>query len=94
MINGKTVETEDEAGEIQVETVPWTQEELTDIRSVSEAALGYNAARGDRVEIVSMTFSEKEAELVEGGLTLRSTIVDSVKVVTTGIAIIFAIGFF
>ena len=93
IINEKTTETENEAGEIQVETVPWSQGELTSIQSVSEAALGFNAERGDRIEIVSMSFSEREVVGVGEGLAVRATIVESVKVVTTGIAIIVALAF-
>jgi flagellar M-ring protein FliF len=80
--------------ERQVVKVPWTAEELNRIRSICETAVGYNSNRGDRVEIVSLSFGTREYEAEEARLTMRATLIDGVRALGSGIAVIVAIVLF
>jgi flagellar M-ring protein FliF len=50
----------------QATTVPFSAEEMEAIRKMVASALGIDVARGDRIEVVSMPFSQK---LLEAGAT-------------------------
>jgi flagellar M-ring protein FliF len=58
--------TEDEAGELQWQ--PRTEEELAQLEALVRSAVGFNAERGDTLELVNMRFVEAEGGEVAGAL--------------------------
>ncbi|HUT64338.1 MAG TPA: flagellar basal-body MS-ring/collar protein FliF [Anaerolineae bacterium] len=94
MMDGKDSTWVDDEGEVQIEKVPWSDVQLASIRSISEAAVGFNTERGDRLEIVNIPFSARERGVPAEEVTMRATIMEGVKAVTTGVAILAALGIF
>jgi len=91
MIDEKEVETTAEDGSVELSRVPYTAQELASIRSITESAVGFDAQRGDRIEVVNMAFGGREPEVIERELTVGSAIVKSVGAMATGVAIIVAL---
>ena len=94
MIDGKETTTVNEDGDSVVDKMPWSQVEMDNIRSITESAVGFDAARGDRVEVVNMTFEDSERELAGGGITVKAAVVEGVSAVATSVAIIVALWLF
>ncbi|MCD6308251.1 MAG: flagellar M-ring protein FliF [Candidatus Latescibacteria bacterium] len=94
MIDEKEVETTSDDGSVETSQVPWTTQELASIRSITETAVGFDAQRGDRIEVVNMAFGGHEPETVERNMTVGTAIVQSVGAMATGIAIIVALYIF
>ncbi len=94
MIDGKEVESQDEEGNTIVDKVPWSAEEMANIQAITESAVGYNAERGDRVEVVNMTFDVPDLMGDGGGITIRAAIIEGVSAVATSVAIIVALWLF
>jgi len=91
MIDGKENRSVNDAGEPVVEKVPWSPEELAQIRALCESAVGFDAARGDRIEVVNMAFGAREVEMSKEGLTVRAAVAEGLGALATGIAIIVAL---
>jgi len=91
MIDGKETRSVNDAGEPVVEKVPWSSEELAQIRALCESAVGFDATRGDRIEVVNMAFGAREVEMGREGLTVRAAVTEGLGAVATGIAIIVAL---
>ncbi len=91
MVDEKEVATTADDGTVEATRVPWTPEEMTSIRSITESAVGYDPDRGDRIEVVNMAFGGREDEELAGDLTIGAAIVQSVGAVATGVAIIVAL---
>ena len=89
MIDAKDTLLVDDNGNRQIAKVPWSDDDIARIRTVCENAVGYDAGRGDRLDVVHLLFGtrEFEAEAVER-LALRSTLIDSVQAVSMGVAIL------
>jgi len=81
----------DSEGETQVVKVPWAVAQLTSIRSITENAVGFNTARGDRVEVVEAEFGAGPVVEAARGLVMGASLVELVQTVFLGIAIIAAI---
>lgn len=94
MVDGRETSRVDENGETVIEKTPWSPAELAQIQAISETAVGYDASRGDRIEVVNMTFGSRGTDTSEEDLTVRAAIVESVEAVATGIAIIVALWLF
>jgi flagellar biosynthesis/type III secretory pathway M-ring protein FliF/YscJ len=66
---------------------------LASIRTISENAVGYSQTRGDRLEVVSMDFGSREmaAGGGGGGFSIQATIVESIRAIAIGLAIVAAL---
>ncbi len=94
LIDSKDSTWVDEDGDIQAAKVLWSDTEMADIRRICENAVGYDPTR-DRLEIVNLPFGTREFEdEAAERLTMRATFVESIQAVSTGIAILVAIGVF
>ncbi len=58
LLNYKTEETQNEEGETVTEFVPYSQDEIADIREVMEGALGIQEERGDQLSITQIRFQD------------------------------------
>ncbi|MCE5249595.1 flagellar M-ring protein FliF [bacterium] len=91
MIDAKDSTWVDENGERQVAKVSWTDAERSQIRTICENAVGYDAGRGDRLEVVALPFGTREYEEAAGErLTFRAAIIDSVQAI--GMIVVILVG--
>jgi len=89
MIDAKDSVAVDDDGTRQVTKIPWSPDELAQINTFCENAVGYDAGRGDRIFVVSMPFGTREFEAEAGeGMALGTTLVEGVQAVSTGVAIL------
>lgn len=58
LVDGTYETTELEDGTVEVEYIPRSQEELDQIETLVKSAIGFEADRGDTVEVVNMPFTE------------------------------------
>lgn len=58
LLNYKTEESQTEDGETVTEFVPYSQDEIADIREVMEGALGIREERGDQLSITQIRFQD------------------------------------
>jgi len=84
----------DGEGVTQVTKVPWSDDQISSIRTITENAVGYNSARGDMIEVEQIEFSVAAIPVEERGLTTRATIVEGIRALFIGIAIIGAVAIF
>lgn len=75
---------------------PRSQEDLDRISSLVRSAIGYDEARGDKVEVVNMQFADIQAEdgeIVDDTLFgfERSDLLDAVEIITVAIMVILVI---
>ncbi|MBN1293083.1 MAG: flagellar M-ring protein FliF [Candidatus Latescibacteria bacterium] len=88
MIDTKDTLTVDEDGDNQIEKVQWKNADITRFRTMCESAVGFDVARGDRIEVIQEEFA-REFDVEPGGrLALQATLVDGVKALSTGMAIL------
>ncbi len=93
MVDDRTETLTDDNGESTVQRVSWTPEELNRMRALSEAAIGLDTGRGDRLEIENFSFATRETvEEIATGMPLQATIVESVRAIGLTIAILAALG--
>ncbi|MFC1693885.1 flagellar basal-body MS-ring/collar protein FliF [Candidatus Latescibacterota bacterium] len=83
----------DDDGTTQMANIPWSAEQLNSIRSISETAIGYNAARGDLLVVENIEFGAREIPEI-GEAPLRAAVLESVKVITMGVIVLAALGVF
>ena len=84
----------DGEGVTQVIKVPWSENQIATMRTITENAVGFNSARGDLIEVEQIEFGVAQVLIEEGGLTLRATIVEGIRALSIGIAIIGAVAIF
>ena len=84
----------DEDGETQVAKFPWSDVQLASIQSITEKAVGYNAARGDEIEVYQTEFEAAEIGIKAEEFTIMATIVESLRIIVMGIALVGAIALF
>ena len=89
MIDAKDSVAVDDNGNRQVTKIPWSQDEIAQIHTFCENAVGYDAGRGDRLAVVQMPFGTREFEAEAGErVALSTTLIEGVKAVSTGVAIL------
>ncbi len=81
-------------GVTQITKVPWSEVRLASIRSITENAVGYKPDRGDNIEVEQTEFGAVVIPVEEGRLTANATIVEGIRVLVMGIAIIGVIAIF
>ena len=93
LLDGRDSTWVDPKGKTQYAKVPWTTAQLASIRTISENAVGYSQTRGDRLEVVSMDFGSREmaAGGGGGGFSIQATIVESIRAIAIGLAIVAAL---
>lgn len=80
--------------EEQIKYNPRTQEELDKIKTLAISAVGIDAARGDKIEVINMQFSEEFATIPEKKdpmSWLRDELENIVQMVIIGVVIILVI---
>lgn len=91
MLDGRDSTVVDTKGKSNIIKIPWTAQQLASIRTISENAVGFNAERGDRVQIEYMEFTGGEEGRGER-FAVKDTIVESARAFSTGLAILAALG--
>lgn len=83
----------DEKGKPKVMKVPWTEAQIAAVRTVCENAVGYNPERGDRLVVEPMEFGA-ETESGGGGrdMAIKAAVVESMRILSTGLVIVAALG--
>lgn len=84
----------DGEGVTQVAKVPWSDNQIISMRAITENAVGFNSARGDMIEVEQIEFGVAELPIEVRGLTLRATVVEGIRALFIGIAIIGAVAIF
>ncbi len=84
----------DENGIIQIIKVPWSDERLASIRSITENAVGYKPDRGDNIEVEQIEFGAAEIPAEEARTTVSATIVEGLRALGIGIAILGMVAIF
>ncbi len=85
----------DAEGDTQSTKVSWSEAKLASIVSIVENAVGFDSLRGDTVEVVESEFGAVvPAGVGAGGIAMGATIIESVRAIVMGLAIIAAIGVF
>lgn len=74
-----------------VERVPWTQEELERLRILVQDAVGYDAARGDSVNIINTAFMAPEEVIEEPGFWTEPWFWEIMRAVLGGLFILILI---
>ncbi|MFC1538579.1 flagellar basal-body MS-ring/collar protein FliF [Candidatus Latescibacterota bacterium] len=72
----------------QTVKVPWPDTQIATIRTQVEGFIGYNQVRGDRIEVEQIEFDDSEIAVAEGGFTARATIVEGIRALFMGLALI------
>ena len=88
MIDTKDTLSVDEDGDEQLVKVVWNDADITRFRTMCESAVGYEAARGDRIEVIQEEFARVFDVEPGGRLALQATLVDGIKALSTGMAIV------
>ena len=94
MIDARDSITVSEDGVQEITPVRWTEDQLTSIRNLTEAAVGFDPVRGDRVEVVSMDFGVNDYEIASDGRSINATVVEGIRAVTLGVAILALVAVF
>jgi len=86
----------DDTGSTQTVKVPLSEAEIGSIQTITENAVGYNTERGDRIEVIQTPFSSTVLSVEESGsgTNIQATIVEIIRVLILGVAILAAIGMF
>lgn len=84
----------DENGVTQVTKVPWSEAKLASIRLITENAVGYKPDRGDKIKVEQTEFGAARISVEEVGLTASATIIEGLRALSIGIAIIGAVAIF
>lgn len=75
----------------EVSRVPWTQEELDRIRILVQDAVGYNASRGDSVNVINSPFMAEDDGLLDIPFYEQPWFWDIVKQVLAGLFVLILI---
>lgn len=94
MVDGKETRNTADDGTVQIEKLPWSDQELTSIRAISETAVGFDQVRGDRIEVVYMPFGGQEPEEAQGGIAIQAALIEGLGAISTGVAIIVGLMLF
>jgi flagellar M-ring protein FliF len=84
----------DNEGAAQVEKVPWSASEIASIRTITGNAVGFSEARGDLIEVIQTPFTTSTPVAAGKGITVRAAVVESIRTLVMGIAVLAAIGVF
>jgi flagellar M-ring protein FliF len=74
--------------------VPWRTDQIASMISIASNAVGYDQARGDRIEVEQIEFGDSEVAIGAGGLTVRATVVEGIRALFMGLALLGSIAVF
>ncbi len=74
--------------------VPWSQNQLASMFSTVSGYVGYDAARGDQIQVEQIEFEETDLAAAAGGMTVRATIVEGIRALFMGLALLGSIAVF
>jgi len=75
--------------------VPWTDSQMASIRSITENAVSFNPERGDKIEVVQTEFGGIGEQVGQKErLAVRATIVEGLRAIMVGIALLAGVAVF
>ena len=93
LIDAKDSLVVDENGDNDIVKVPWSDTDITNLRTICENAVGYDPDR-DRLEITPVSFSGRDLDAAAGRGMGVTALAEVIPALVTGIAIIFAVAMF
>ncbi|MFC1490837.1 flagellar M-ring protein FliF C-terminal domain-containing protein, partial [Candidatus Latescibacterota bacterium] len=93
-VDYRSTTTVDDEGVQTVVKEPWSDDQISSMVAIVSNAVGYDQARGDRIEVEQIEFEDSEIAIASGGLTVRATVVEGIRALFMGLALLGSLAVF